>query len=121
MARKIINTYLLCLLIILNFVACKQNQENQIYSIEIYINKENKLIKEIRDRDIIRKFESQIKNSNKQDYLKNPGGFRFFLKCYSENGIQNITIKENLISTQHGMYETDINLYELFLIKPLKY
>lgn len=84
----------------------------------IYVNREDSLVKEIRDRDIIRKFESQIKNSNKQDYLKNPGGFRVFLKCYSENGIQNITIKENLISTKHGMYKTDINLYAMFLIKP---
>lgn len=118
--EKKIKTILICLLIILNFGACKQNQENQIYAIDIYINKEHKLVKEIRDRYIIGKFESQIKKSSRQNYFKNPGGFKFFLKCYSENGIQNITIKENLISTKHGMYETDINLYELFLIKPLE-
>jgi glycogen synthase len=107
----------LSLFLMLIFFGCENGKDYNYYKIEVFNKSMNALISTIEDSLVINSFEKELKSLKKEEYLKNPYDYQYFIKCYSKDTVDIYFINESYIGKKDGVYPSKVNFLRILSIE----
>lgn len=103
--------------LLLLIYGCEKSKDYDYYKIEVFDKRNNTLISNIENKVVINSFEKELKSLKKEDYLKKPYDYKYFIKCYTKDNVAIYFINKSYVGKAHGVYPSKVNFLKLLRIE----